>query len=93
MKTISEFYKIRIGMEFQSNQPPNIQASYGQKKAIFSIESGEMIDVINGEFDDFPYDERCLVTAWMTIHKDELMKNWEKLKKDPNIPIYIAPLQ
>ena len=91
---LCEFSRIKIVMEYKPHSFPNIQASYEQKKAIFSIESGKMIDVLNGDFDDFPYKERCLVTGWITIHKDTLMQNWKKLEKDPNCALtYMRPLQ
>ena len=94
MKVISEFFEIKVGMEYKVRSVPHIQASYDQKKAIFSIDSGEMIEVLKGEFDDFPYKQRCLVTGWMTIHKEALLKNWKKLEEDPNSSLtYIKPLQ
>ncbi|MBA2369858.1 MAG: DUF4160 domain-containing protein [Candidatus Protochlamydia sp.] len=81
-------------MEYKPRFVPYIQAACDQKKAIFSIESSEMIDVLDGTFDDFPYKERCLVSAWMTIHKQTLMQNWESLEIEPNIQLKnIRPLQ
>lgn len=94
MKIISEFSGIKIGMEYKPRFVPYIQASCDQKKAIFSIESCEMIDVLDGVFDDFPYKERCLISAWMTIHKQALMQNWKRLEIEPSsILVKIRPLQ
>lgn len=95
MNTISEFFGIIIKMGDDKAFPiPYIQVSYEQKKATFSIETGEMMEVLGGGLDDFPYKERCLVTGWLTIHKDALLRHWEDLKQNPNcMPRNIYPLK
>jgi hypothetical protein len=84
MRAISEFEGIKIIMEFRPRFVPFVQASCGYINALFSIETTEMIDVINGKIEDFPYKEKSLVSAWITIHQQVLMENWKRLELNPN---------
>lgn len=94
MRKISEFFEINIEMGYEQNYTPFVQATHHQIRAHFSIDTGEMIDVLKGEFDDFPYKPRSLVTGWITIHRSELMDNWNKLVKNPQSFLnWIRPLQ
>lgn len=94
MQKISEFAEIKIEMNYEPHYTPFVKATYNRIGAHFSIDTGEMIDVLKGEFDDFPYKPRSLVAAWIIIHKIELIKNWDRLVKNPNsILSQIAPLQ
>lgn len=94
MQKISEFSEIKIEMGYEENYTPFIQATHHRIHAHFSIDTGEMIDVLKGEFDDFPYKPRSLVTAWIIIHKSELIKNWNQLVKNPQSNLnWIQPLQ
>ncbi|MCL2859077.1 MAG: DUF4160 domain-containing protein [Oscillospiraceae bacterium] len=74
MPSISMFYGIIIYMypsEDKRHHTPHIHAKYSGKEAVFSIENGE---IIKG---DIPVKQANLVKAWMEIHNDELMANWE----------------
>lgn len=94
MQKISEFSEIKIEMGYEEYYTPFVQATYNLIRAHFSIDTGEMIDVIEGKFDDFPYKPRSLVTAWIIIHKSELLNNWEKLINNSQIVLsQIKPLQ
>lgn len=55
------------------HNPPHFHAEYGEYRATFSIETGQMIQ---GEF---PQNKSPLITAWSIIHKEELLKNWDLL--------------
>ena len=44
---------------------------YQDAKAIFVIENAEMLE------GDLPNKQKRLVQAWMEIHKDELVADWE----------------
>ncbi len=57
-----------------------------KKKASISIEDGT---VLAG---DFPAKQLRMVIAWIDIHKDELMADWE-LAVSGEEPFRIAPLQ
>ena len=49
---------------------PHIHAEYSGDRAVFSISDGEMI---NG---NLPSNKTQLVKAWIEIHREELMANW-----------------
>lgn len=94
MQKISEFSDIKIEMYYEQDYTPFVQATYNQISAHFSIDTGEMVDVLKGEFDDFPYKPRSLVTAWIIIHKNELIRNWNLLEQNPKSNLsWINPLQ
>lgn len=74
MPVISMFYGIIVRMFFMDNKEhklPHIHIEYSGFKAIIMIPDG---DKLAGEF---PNDKLKLVQAWIEIHKDELMANWE----------------
>ena len=74
MPSISMFYGIIIYI-YQSDSGkhhmPHIHAMYSGEEAVFSIEDGEMI---KGKI---PPKQANLVRAWIAIHQEELMANWE----------------
>jgi hypothetical protein len=74
MPTLSMFYGIIIRMYYFDNQQhhlPHIHAEYGESKAVFSIAEGELL---TGEL---PKNKRKLVEAWIEIHREDLMANWQ----------------
>lgn len=73
MPEISRFHGITIQMFLKEHNPPHFHAFYGGDIAVFSIDTGQMIQ---GEF---PSKKAALVTAWAIIHKDELLTNWNSL--------------
>ncbi len=50
---------------------PHIHAKYQGKEAIFAIPDGEIIE------GNIPSNKQKLIEAWIEIHKDELIANWE----------------
>jgi hypothetical protein len=69
MPVISMFYGIIISMYYLDNKQhhlPHIHASYQGKEAVFTIPEG-----------DFPSNKIKLVKAWIEIHREELMANWQ----------------
>ncbi len=89
MPTISMFYGIVISLYFYDNKQhnlPHIHVRYQGTKAIFNIETCEIIE------GDLPKKQQKLVSAWMEIHKDELLANWE-LALDGQQPYKIEPLK
>lgn len=50
---------------------PHVHVKYGGATAVIGIQD---LDVLNGEL---PRSKLRLVLAWMEIHRDELMANWE----------------
>ena len=74
MPSISMFYGIIIYLFFKDNKEhklPHIHAKYAEHKAVFCINSG---NILKG---NLPAKETRLVQAWIDLHKDELMANWE----------------
>jgi len=88
MATISMFYGILIRMYLgkKDHNPPHIHALYQNKKAIFDIKTGEKTD------GNLPKDKEKLVSAWIILHKDELLADWE-LAQNGELPYNIEPLK
>jgi len=88
MATISMFYGILIRMYLgkKDHNPPHIHALYQNKKATFEIRTGDKID------GKLPQDKERLVSAWIILHKDELLANW-KLAQNGELPFNIDPLK
>lgn len=59
---------------------------YQDTKAIFNIETSEMIE------GDLPKKQQKIVSAWMEIHHDELVADWE-FTVVGEIPYKIEPLK
>lgn len=73
MPVISMFFGIIIRMFFRDNKQhhtPHIHAEYQGEIAVFSISDGLIID------GSIPAAKTKLVTAWIEIHKDELLADW-----------------
>ena len=89
MAILSMFYGIIISMFYgddKQHKLPHIHAQYQEFEAIFSIPDGEMI---NGSL---PQKKIRLVQAWIVMHEEELMANWELATNEKNI-FKIDPLK
>ncbi|MDD5373050.1 MAG: DUF4160 domain-containing protein [Sulfurimonas sp.] len=89
MPTISMFYGIVVMLFYYDNKQhnlPHIHVRYQDSKAIFDIENAEMIE------GNLPNKQKRLVQAWMEIHKDELIADWE-LAISGEQPYKIDPLK
>ncbi len=88
MPTISMFYGIIVRMYCApaEHEPPHIHVYYQNYKAIVDIEKNK---IIAGKF---PNKQLKLVMAWVEIHKDELLANWQLAQKG-EIPFRIEPLK
>ncbi len=74
MPIISMFYGIIVRMfsfDTQKHHDPHIHVYYQDQSAIVAIPSGEVLD---GEI---PSKKLKLVQAWVEIHQDELLADWE----------------
>lgn len=74
MPTISMFYGILVKMFFydiDKHHVPHVHAEYQGKSAVYSIEDGK---ILAGEL---PNKKNKLVVAWIEIHNEELLANWE----------------
>ena len=73
MPTISMFYGILIKMFFrdiEKHHTPHIHAEYQGEFAVYSIPNG---DVLSGEL---PPSKHKIIVAWIEIHKDDLLADW-----------------
>lgn len=86
MPEISRFEGIIIQMYIHDHNPPHFHAFHGDDTAMFSIDTGQMIQ------GDFPLKKAALVTAWAILNYKNLMKNWNSLSNGQN-PTKIKPLR
>ena len=89
MPTISMFYGILVVMYYEDtgrHHTPHIHVRYQGKKASIAIEDGT---VLAG---DFPAKQLRMVLAWIDIHHDELLADWE-LAVSGEEPFRIPPLR
>ena len=74
MATISMFYGIIISMMYMDNKQhayPHIHADYQGQSVVLSIPEGEILA------GDFPSKKLKLVRAWIEIHHESLLTDWE----------------
>ena len=89
MPTISLFYGIIIYLYFFDNQKhhtPHFHARYQGQTAAISILDGEVLDGA------IPAAKMKLVQAWLEIHREDLMADWE-LAVNGLEPFSIEPLR
>ncbi len=89
MPVVSMFYGIIVQMYFLDNRRhrmPHIHVRFQEHEAVLSIPRGTVIE------GDIPPGKLRLVLAWVEIHRDELLADWElAVNGEPIFPI--APLQ
>jgi Domain of unknown function (DUF4160) len=88
MPTISMFYGIIIRMYCAPGEhnPPHIHAYYQDYKAIINIKQCELTE------GTLPRKKERLVLAWVEIHQEELLADWE-LASNGELPFNIDPLK
>jgi hypothetical protein len=86
MPEISRFFGIIIAMFWDEHNPPHFHARYGQFWAAIRVDS---LEVLEGKL---PPRVLGLVVEWASLHKKELMINWEKARNDKPLK-KIRPLQ
>ena len=89
MATLSMFYGLVISMFYGDNKQhkiPHIHVRYQDMKAIFLIPDGEMIE------GSLPQKKIKLVQAWIIMHEEDLMANWDLATSEANI-FKIDPLK
>jgi len=89
MAIISMFYGLVISMFYGDNKQhklPHIHVTYQGFEAVFSIPNGELIA------GDLPPKKIKLVQAWIIMHEEDLMTNWELAINEKNI-FRIDPLK
>jgi hypothetical protein len=89
MPTISMFYGILVSIFFEDNDRhnlPHIHIRYAGTKGSVAIDDGRLLA------GDIPPKQLKMVQAWIEIHKDELVADWD-LAVAGEQPYRIAPLQ
>lgn len=89
MAVISMFYGIIISMYYfdtRQHNLPHIHVRYQEQEAVFSISDGE---VLEGQL---KINKRKLVQAWIEIHQDDLMADWQ-LASQGQMVFAIDPLR
>lgn len=89
MAVLTMFYGIIISMYYYDNRQhhfPHIHAKCQDKEAVIRIPDGEIIE---GEL---PQGKNKLVQAWLEIHKEELMADWDLASHGTNV-FQIEPLK
>ena len=73
MPVISSFFGIIIRMNFREHNPPHLHAEYQGNNAVFNFD-GEITE------GTMPNKQKKLIVAWIEIHKDELIANWQLIQ-------------
>ena len=85
MPEVSRFLGIVITMFYREHGPPHFHATYGAYDVQVSIMDGS----VNGRF---PARALRLVREWQTLHKEELLENWELARQSRPLNT-ISPLE
>lgn len=89
MPVISMFYGIIVMMYFIDNRKhkkPHLHVKYQDQEAVISIPEGELLE---GKMKS---NKLKLVQAWIEIHKEDLMADWE-LAVSGEHPFPVEPLR
>lgn len=83
------FYGLIVSMYFIDNRQhksPHVHVKYQDEEAVFRIPDGELLS------GSIPRAKMKLVYAWIELHQDELMANWQ-LAVSGQQPYKIEPLK
>ncbi len=89
MAVLAMFYGIIVSMYFfdtRRHQRPHIHVKYQDQEVVIAIPGG---DVLEGELKP---NKLKLVQAWIEIHQDELMADWELASQGQQV-FKIEPLR
>ncbi len=89
MPVISMSFGIIISMYFiddKRHKRPHIHAKYQDEEAVIAIPEGDLLE------GGLPPGKLKLVLAWVEIHRDELVADWQLVASGQN-PFKIEPLR
>ena len=89
MAVIAMFYGIIVSMYFMDNKKhhvPHIHVKHQEEEVVLSIPDGRLLE------GHLKANKMKLVQAWIEIHKEELMADWELAIRGENI-FKIEPLK
>jgi len=73
-------------MDNKQHQMPHIHAKYQDHEVVVAIPNGEILE------GSIPNSKMKLLQAWIELHKDELIANWQ-LAVSGQLPYKIEPLR
>jgi hypothetical protein len=86
MPEISRFLGMVVAMFYNEHVPPHFHVRYGEHSATFGIDPAVLRE------GRLPPRAVGLIVEWTTLHRDELMADWERARRmEPLAPI--APLE
>ena len=89
MPAISMFYGIIVYMYYVDNKQhklPHIHVKYQEDEVVVELPNGEVLE------GNIPNTKMKLLQAWIELHKDELLADWE-LAASGQQPYKIDPLR
>lgn len=89
MPVISMFYGLIISMYYldtKQHKHPHIHVKYAENEAVYQIPEGTLLG------GNLPLNKEKLIQAWIEIHKEDLMANWQ-LALNGNPVFKIDPLK
>jgi hypothetical protein len=89
MPVISMFYGLIVAMYYldtKQHQLPHIHVKYAELEAVYQIPNGNLLE------GSLPSNKEKLIKAWIEIHKEDLMANWQ-LAASGNKIFSIEPLK
>jgi hypothetical protein len=85
MPRISCFFGIVIRMNYNDHLPPHFHAEYADDEATYEIAT---LEILRGRL---PRRCHAMVVEWATLHRRELMANWERVEQQVPL-VEIEPL-
>ena len=85
MPRISYFFGIVIRMYYDEHLPPHFHAEYGDDEAVYEIAT---LEIMRGKI---PRRCHAMVLEWATLHRPELLANWERVLQQVPL-VEIEPL-
>jgi hypothetical protein len=76
MPELSRFLGVVISIYFDDHNPPHFHALYNEYEALIAIND---LSVLRG---GLPSRALGLVMEWASLHKAELLENWNAIRKD-----------
>lgn len=86
MPEISRFFGVVIKMFFDDHNPPHFHAEYGDSSALIDVRN---LSLFSGRL---PPRVLGLVIEWATLHRQELLDDWERARAHQELH-RIAPLE
>ena len=89
MPVISMFYGLIVYMYYNENNQhklPHIHVKYNDDEAVYAIPLGNLLE------GSLPLNKQRLLKAWIEIHKEDLMADWQ-LAVNGSLLFTIDPLK